>query len=80
MLSEHSSDVKSEIGQVLFVAAVKILQRLLSIPIGFYISIQQFKIDPVWDPIRNDPRFQPLLAGKRPSGPNKQRNAELKRL
>ena len=71
MLSEHSSDVKFEIGYVLFVAAVKILQRLLSIPIGFYISIQQLKIDPVWDPIRNDPRFQPLLAGKRPIGPNK---------
>jgi hypothetical protein len=34
MLSEHSPDVKFEIGHVLFVAAVKILQRLLSIPIG----------------------------------------------
>jgi hypothetical protein len=69
MLSEHSSDMRFEIGHVLFIA-VKILQRLLSIPTGFYISIQQLKIDPVRDPIRNDPRFQPLLAGKRPSGPN----------
>jgi len=71
MLSEHSSDLKFEIGHVLFVAAFKILRRLLSIPIGFYICIQQLKIDPVRDPIRNDPRFQPLLAGKRPIGPNK---------
>lgn len=71
MLSEHSSDVKFEIGHVLFIAAVKRVQRLLSIPIGFYLSIQQLKIDPVWDPIRNDPRFQQLLAGKRPIAPNK---------
>jgi len=49
MSTESSSDVKFEIGHVLFIAAVKILQRLLSIPIGFYISIQQLKIDPVWD-------------------------------
>jgi hypothetical protein len=71
MSTESSSDVKFEIGHVSFIAAVKILQRLLSIPIGFYISIQQLKIDPVWDPIRNDPRFQQLLAGKRPTAPNK---------
>jgi serine/threonine-protein kinase len=51
--------------------AVKTLQRLLSIPIGFYISIQQPKIDPVWDPIRNNPGFQQLLARKEQVGPNK---------
>ena len=52
-------------------AAVKTLQRLLSMPIGYYISIQQLKIDPVWDPIRNDPEFQLLLAGKEQIGPRK---------
>jgi hypothetical protein len=51
--------------------AVKSLQRLLSIPIGYYISIQGLKLDPVWDPIRNDPGFQQLLAGKELIGPNK---------
>ena len=51
--------------------AVKTLRRLLSMPIGFYISIQQLKIDPVWDPIRQDPAFQQLLAGKEQIGPNK---------
>ena len=30
--------------------AVQTLRRLLSLPIGFYISVQQLKIDPVWDP------------------------------
>jgi TolB-like protein/class 3 adenylate cyclase/Tfp pilus assembly protein PilF len=51
--------------------AVKILQRLLSIPAGFDVSIVRLKIDPVWDPIRNDPGFQQLLAGKELIGPNK---------
>jgi len=40
-------------------------------PIGFCISVQQLKIDPVWDRIRNDPGFQQLLAGKERIGPNK---------
>jgi len=51
--------------------AVKTLHRLLSIPAGLFISLQQLKIDPVWDPIRNDPGFQQLLAGKEQIGPNK---------
>ncbi len=51
--------------------AVKTLQRLLSIPAGYNVSIQRLKIDPVWDPIRSDPGFQQLLAGKELIGPNK---------
>ena len=52
-------------------AAVNTLQRLLAMPAGFCVSIAQLKIDPVWDPIRNDPGFQQLLAGKELVGPNK---------
>jgi len=48
---------------------VKTLRRLLAMPIGYYISIQQLKVDPVWDPIRNDPGFQQLLASKEKVGP-----------
>ncbi len=29
------------------------------------------KIDPVWDPIRNDPGFKQLLVGKEQIGTNK---------
>jgi len=58
MPAEHSSEVKTP-------------QKLLSMSIGFYISIHQLKIDPVWDPIRNDPGFQPSLGGKELVGPNK---------
>jgi TolB-like protein/Flp pilus assembly protein TadD len=51
--------------------AVQNLKKLLSIPAGETISIARLKIDPVWDPIRNDPGFQELLAGKELVGPNK---------
>ena len=51
--------------------AVKTLRRLLAIPAGTSVSLQRLKIDPVWDPIRNDPEFQQLLAGKEQIGPNK---------
>ena len=51
--------------------AVAILHRLLSIPAGETVSIARLKVDPVWDPIRNDPGFQRLLTDKELVGPNK---------
>jgi TolB-like protein/Flp pilus assembly protein TadD len=41
--------------------AVKILRQLITAPAGQVVSIARLKIDPVWDPIRNDPDFQKLL-------------------
>ena len=49
--------------------AVENLKKLLSIPAGETISIARLKIDPVWDPIRNDPGFQELLTMKEYVGP-----------
>jgi serine/threonine protein kinase/TolB-like protein/class 3 adenylate cyclase/Flp pilus assembly protein TadD len=46
--------------------AVKILRQLLTIPAGEYVSLTRLKIDPVWDPIRNDPGFQKLLSEREP--------------
>jgi TolB-like protein/Tfp pilus assembly protein PilF len=51
--------------------AVKTLQQLLFLPAGMVVSIERLKIDPVWDPIRNDPGFQQLLTSKEQIGPNK---------
>jgi TolB-like protein/class 3 adenylate cyclase/Tfp pilus assembly protein PilF len=51
--------------------AIGNLRQLLSIPAGLFVSIQRLRIDPVWDPIRNDPGFQQLLAGSELIGPNK---------
>jgi TolB-like protein/Flp pilus assembly protein TadD len=47
--------------------AVKILRKLLTIPAGEFISVARLKIDPVWDPIRNDPGFQKLLSEPEPA-------------
>ena len=49
--------------------AVQNLKRLLTVPAGESISIARLRIDPVWDPIRNDPSFQQLLTGKERVGP-----------
>ena len=49
--------------------AVQNLKKLLSIPAGETISIARLKIDPVWDPIRNDPGFQQLLTIQEHVGP-----------
>jgi TolB-like protein/Tfp pilus assembly protein PilF/predicted Ser/Thr protein kinase len=51
--------------------AINRLRHLLLIPAGQVASIARFKIDPVWDPIRNRPDFQQLLAGPEQIGPNK---------
>src|SRR2546421_5779500 len=49
--------------------AIAILRRLLTIPAGETVSIARLKIDPVWDPIRNDPDFQQLLTTPEHVGP-----------
>ncbi len=46
--------------------AVKILRKLITAPAGQVVSIARLKIDPVWDPIRNDPGFQKLLSEPEP--------------
>jgi TolB-like protein/cytochrome c-type biogenesis protein CcmH/NrfG len=47
--------------------AVKILRQLLTVPAGEYVSVARLKIDPVWDPIRNNPDFQKLLSEPEPA-------------
>jgi tetratricopeptide (TPR) repeat protein len=45
--------------------AIKILRRLITTPAG--VSVTRLKIDPVWDPIRNDPDFQKLISEPEPA-------------
>ena len=39
--------------------ALRILERSLEIPAG--ITVPELQMDPTWDPLRNNPRFQKLL-------------------
>jgi hypothetical protein len=46
--------------------AIPILQRLVQISSATEISPTFLRLDTIWDPIRNDPRFQELVSEKKP--------------
>ena len=46
--------------------AIPILKRLLQIPGGFALTPALLRLDPIWDQIRNDSRFQELATEKKP--------------
>jgi serine/threonine-protein kinase len=48
---------------------IEILRQLLSIAAGPKVSVPTLRINPLWDPIRNDPGFQQLLTMREHVGP-----------
>jgi hypothetical protein len=43
-----------------------LLQKLVGVPNAIYYG--QLKLEPAWDPLRSDPRFNQLLAQLAPNG------------
>ena len=41
-------------------SALDHIEQLLAIPVGHVLSRASLRLDPVWDPLRNEPRFQKL--------------------
>ena len=59
-----AAEVLARVGD--YDAALALLERQLTTPAG--VGVQNLRLDPRWDPLRSDPRFQRLLALTRPVG------------
>lgn len=57
---ERLARVEAQVGETQ--SAIDHLEQLLSSSGGETVSLATLRVDPVWDPIRDDPRFKALLA------------------
>jgi len=55
----HQAQLYVRVGQ--HDQAIALIGRLLSMPTGVILSTALLRLDPVWDPLRDDPRFRALL-------------------
>ena len=61
---ERLARVEAQVGETQ--AAIDHLEQLLSSSGGETVSVATLRIDPVWDPLRKDPRFQKLCEQRQP--------------
>ena len=52
--------IEAQVGEI--DSALKHIEQLLAAPAGREVSAASLRTDPVWDPLRTDPRFQALLS------------------
>ena len=56
---EGAAEVLTQAGDL--DGALVLLDRLLGIPAGREASVPLLRVDPIWDPLRRDPRFERML-------------------
>lgn len=56
---EGAAEVLAQVGDR--TGAIALLERLLGIPAGREASVPLLRADPIWDPLRSDPRFERML-------------------
>jgi TolB-like protein/Tfp pilus assembly protein PilF len=54
--------VEAQVGETQ--SALNHIEQLLAMPAGHVVSTASLRFDPVWDPLRNERRFQKLCEGK----------------
>jgi TolB-like protein/Flp pilus assembly protein TadD len=52
--------IEAQVGET--ESAIKHIEQLLAAPAGYEVSAASLRFDPTWDPLRNDPRFQKVIA------------------
>jgi TolB-like protein/Tfp pilus assembly protein PilF len=61
---EQLAEIEARVGNT--DEALSLIRQLLDMPAGYVMSPALLKLNPAWDPIRSDPRFQKLSQEKQP--------------
>ena len=65
MVEQQLAGVEALVGEP--ERAIARLERLLTTPYGAYpVTQAELRIDPLWDALRSQPRFQALVSGPEP--------------